>query len=96
MQTGVAVSVPPMNAPPEIDAELHTGTAAEAGFAMVMEVTRTPTISNTARIFDGNFHMGEESTPKGGKSSPYEDLCIAEELRKCETSISRYSLAEIW
>ena len=69
MQTGVAVSVPPMNAPPEIEAELHTGAAAEAGFAMVMKVTKTPATTNMARIFAEMSLMGEETTPKGGVSS---------------------------
>jgi hypothetical protein len=60
-----------MNAPPEIEAELHTGAAAEAGFAMVMKVTKTPATTNMARIFAEMPLMGEETTLKSGVSSPH-------------------------
>ena len=97
MQTGVAVSVPPIKAPPEIEAELHTGAAAEAGFAIVMKVTKTPATTNKARIFAEISLMGGKTTPKGEVSSRHVGgtAYFRAELRKCETSISRYSLAEI-
>jgi len=69
VQTGVAVSVPPIKAPPEIEAELHTGAAAEAGFAIVMKVTKTPATTNKARIFAEISLMGGKTTPKGEVSS---------------------------
>jgi len=69
VQTGVAVSVPPMKAPPEIEVELHTGAAAEAGFAMVMKVTKTPATTNKVRIFAEISLIGEETTPQGEVSS---------------------------